>query len=124
MSRLVDDGVLDGVTSKGDALQKRLDRAFGQHPHVGDIRGRGMFRGVELVKDRTRKTPFAPDQNVHARLKAEAFAQGLICYPMGGTMDGKRGDHVLLAPPFTLTEDHLDELVDKLAKALDRALPA
>ena len=75
-------------------LQERL----GQHPHVGDIRGRGLFWGVEFVKDRETKECFDPTLKIHARLKAAAFDAGLICYPMGGTIDGRRGDHVLLGP--------------------------
>ena len=92
------------------------------HPHVGDIRGRGLFWGLELVADRERKTPFDPRTRIHARIKAEALKAGLLCYPMGGTLDGERGDHVLLAPPFILEERQLDELVTKLAGALDAVL--
>lgn len=95
---------------------------FGQHPHVGDIRGRGLFQGIEFVEDRQTKAPFDPARKLHARIKAAAFEAGLICYPMGGTVDGQRGDHVLLAPPFILTEDQLGELVDKLGQAVDAAL--
>ncbi|WP_108813745.1 aspartate aminotransferase family protein [Loktanella sp. Alg231-35] len=112
-------GLVAGVSSKGEALQDMLRTRFGQHPHVGDIRGRGLFVGVEFVADRDTKACIDPQHKFHARLKAAAFAQGLICYPMGGTVDGKQGDHVLLAPPFICTADHLSEVVEKLGVAVD-----
>jgi adenosylmethionine-8-amino-7-oxononanoate aminotransferase len=120
--RLHDDGLLARVAPLGAALESRLRAAFGGHPHVGDIRGRGLFWGLELVADRERKTPFDPRARIHARIKAEALKAGLLCYPMGGTLDGERGDHVLLAPPFIVEERQLDELVSKLAGALDAVL--
>ncbi len=120
--RLHEDGLLKRVGTLGAALQSRLRAAFAAHPHVGDIRGRGLFQGLEIVADRTSKAPFDPRLRTHARIKAEAMDRGLMCYPMGGTIDGVRGDHVLLAPPFILKENQLDELVEKLAGALDTAL--
>ncbi len=117
-------GLLERVRTQGDKLDARLRTRLGQHPHVGDIRGRGLFRGVELVSDRETRSPFDPERKLHARIKAEAMAAGLICYPMGGTIDGKIGDHILLAPPFIIEDAQLDELTDKLATALDRALAA
>ncbi len=89
---------------------------------MGDIRGRGLFRGLELVADRETKEPFAPERGIAARVKKAAFEAGLICYPMAGTIDGRRGDHVLLAPPFIISEDEIGELVDKLGTAFDVAL--
>ncbi|MBA85544.1 MAG: aspartate aminotransferase family protein [Rhodobacteraceae bacterium] len=124
LERLVDDAVLSRVTPAGLKLHAALNARLAQHPHVGDIRGVGLFQGIELVADRASKAPFAPADKRHAQLKAAAFDEGLICYPMGGTLDGKRGDHVLLAPPFIISDAQIEELVDKLAKALDRALPA
>ncbi|MDH4094522.1 MAG: aspartate aminotransferase family protein [Betaproteobacteria bacterium] len=120
--RLHDDGLLARVAPLGTALESRLRSAFDAHPHVGDIRGRGLFWGLELVADRERKTPFDPRARIHARVKAEALKAGLLCYPMGGTIDGERGDHVLLAPPFILEERQLDELVSRLGQALDAVL--
>lgn len=122
LDRLLDDGVAARVAPLGKALRERLVDRFGQHPHVGDIRGRGLFQGIELVEDRETKAPFDPGRKLHVTIKAAAFEAGLICYPMGGTVDGQRGDHVLLAPPFILTEDQLDELVDKLGQAVETAL--
>jgi len=117
--RLHEDGVLARVTPLGQALEKRLRNAFGDHPHVGDIRGRGLFRGIELVEDRATKKPFDPKLRMHARVKRKAMQAGLMCYPMGGTIDGVQGDHVLLAPPFIVEEAQLDELVDKLGAAIE-----
>ena len=120
--RLHDDRVLARVKPLGEALDHRLRGAFAKHPHVGDIRGRGLFRALELVEDRSSKKPFDPALRLHARVKAQALHAGLLCYPMGGTLDGTRGDHVVLAPPFIVEERQLDELVDKLGAALAAAL--
>ncbi len=106
----------------GEKLDALLRARFGQHPHVGDIRGRGLFRGMEFVRDRSTKEPFDPAVRLAARLRQAAFEEGLICYPMGGTIDGRRGDHVLLAPPFIITEGELEMLVDRLEAALSRVL--
>jgi adenosylmethionine-8-amino-7-oxononanoate aminotransferase len=112
------------VQRLGRALEARLRARFGEHPHVGDIRGRGLFWGLELVGDRPSKQPFDPGQRLNAKIKQRAMEQGLLCYPMGGTIDGARGDHVLLAPPFIVTESQLDELTEKLGRALDAATAA
>jgi adenosylmethionine-8-amino-7-oxononanoate aminotransferase len=120
--RLHEDGLLARVAPLGALLERRLRQAFGEHPHVGDIRGRGLFWGLELVAERASKRPFEPRLRVHARLKKAALQAGLLCYPMGGTLDGVQGDHVLLAPPFILEEAQFDELVAKLGAALDAVL--
>jgi hypothetical protein len=112
------------VQRLGRALEARLRARFGGHPHVGDIRGRGLFWGLELVADRDTREPFDPGERVHAKVKQRAMEEGLLCYPMGGTIDGARGDHVLVAPPFIVTDGQLDELVDKLGRALDAAVAA
>jgi adenosylmethionine-8-amino-7-oxononanoate aminotransferase len=122
LDRLTDGEILPGVLAKGAALKERLTDAFGQHPNVGDIRGRGLFQGLELVRDRETKAPFDPSLKLHKRVKAAAMDAGLMCYPMGGTIDGRQGNHVLLAPPFIVTEDQIDELVGKLSTALKVAL--
>ena len=116
------DGLLAKVKEMGEVLDARLTERLGNHRHVGDIRGRGLFRGVELVADRATKEPFDPALRLHARIKAEAMQRGMICYPMGGTADGWKGDHVLLAPPFIVDADHLDMIVDRLAGAIDAAI--
>jgi adenosylmethionine-8-amino-7-oxononanoate aminotransferase len=119
---IVRDRLLDAVKARGRGLKERLDAAFRDHPHVGDIRGRGLFWGVELVADRASKQTFDPALRVHARIKARAMAEGLMVYPMGGTIDGRLGDHVLLAPPFIVTEADLDAIVGRLQRAIDGAL--
>jgi adenosylmethionine-8-amino-7-oxononanoate aminotransferase len=108
----------------GEQLGQRLRARFEGHAHVGDIRGRGLFWGLEFVRDRKTREPFDPALRLHARLKAQALELGLMCYPMGGTLDGQRGDHVLLAPPFIMEAGHADEIVEKFAAALDRTLDA
>ncbi|MDG9883816.1 aspartate aminotransferase family protein [Pseudomonas sp. GD04058] len=115
-------GLLNQVVTLGDTLRARLAERFSEHPHVGDVRGRGLFRGIELVNERATKTPFDPSIKLHARVKKAAMAQGLMCYPMGGTIDGQRGDHILLAPPYIIDSRHIDEIVDKLALAIDSAI--
>lgn len=120
--RLHEDGVLARVGPMGERLEGKLRAALGAHPHIGDIRGRGLFRALELVADRETKQPFDPNLRLHARVKQAAMRAGLMCYPMGGTLDGVRGDHVLLAPPFIVEDTHLDELVDKLRTAITDTL--
>lgn len=115
-------GLLPKVRAQGDKLAAALEDRFGQHPHVGDLRGRGLFRGVELVADRETKAPFNPALGLAAKIKKAAFSAGLICYPMSGTIDGQSGDHVLLAPPFIITDAQIDELTDKLSGAIATAL--
>ncbi len=117
-----EDGLLDNVRRQGEALMLRLRQRFDNHPNVGDVRGRGLFVGVELVSDRASKTPFDPAARLHARVKANAMAGGLICYPGGGTIDGRHGDHVLLAPPFIVTSDDVSDIVERLGDAIDSAV--
>lgn len=116
--------LLENVRTQGARLKARLAARFGDHAHVGDIRGRGLFCGVELVADRASKTPFEPMSRLYSRIKSEAMQRGLLVYPMGGTMDGRSGDHVLIAPPFIIDERHVDEIVDRLGTAIDAALSA
>ena len=114
VEKLTDGGLAERSRIMGARLQDALTDAFGQHPHIGDIRGRGLFRGLEIVADRETKRPFDPDRAIHKACKKASFEAGLICYPMGGTIDGRHGDHILLAPPFILEDHHLDEIVTKL----------
>jgi len=116
------DGLPARVARLGEHLAQRLRARLGGHPHVGDIRGRGLFQAVELVADRASGSSFDPALQLHARIKRTALADGLICYPGGGTIDGRRGDHVLLAPSYLTDEPELDAAVDLLAGAIDRAL--
>ena len=112
------DKLLANVRTQGAALQAALERRFGQHAHIGDIRGRGLFIGLEIVADRETKAPFDPALAVHQSLKRHAMQAGLICYPMSGTLDGRLGHHVLLAPPYIINAEHVTEIVDKLDLAM------
>jgi adenosylmethionine-8-amino-7-oxononanoate aminotransferase len=114
--------LLANVRRQGEVLRQRLESRFGNHPFVGDIRGRGLFWALELVRDRGTKEPFDPALALHARIKAEGLARGLICYPGAGTADGERGDHVIISPPFIVTEAEIDEIVERLGDTLDAAL--
>jgi adenosylmethionine-8-amino-7-oxononanoate aminotransferase len=116
------DDLLAQVGRRGALLRQMLGDAFGTHEHVGDIRGRGLFLALELVRDRETKEPFAPEVKLHAAIKSEAMARGLLVYPMGGTIDGQLGDHVLLAPPFIVTPGELSEIVSRLADAVEAAV--
>ena len=114
--------LLPRVVQMGEFLSAALETRFGQHPNIGDIRGRGLFQGLEIVEDREAKTPFDPTRRIAPKVKAAAFEAGLMCYPMQGTRDGAKGDHVLLAPPFILGEGEISLIVDRLDSALTRAL--
>jgi adenosylmethionine-8-amino-7-oxononanoate aminotransferase len=116
------DDLLAQVRARGATLARLLHEQFDAHPNVGDIRGRGLFMGVELVADRATKATFDPDGKLHARVKKRAMANGLLVYPMGGTIDGRHGDHVLLAPPFIVTDADLQQIVERLARSINEAL--
>ncbi len=116
------DNLLGRVQEAGSYFSAQLHEALGAHSHVGDIRGRGLFWGVELVKDKATKAPFDPARKLHARVKKEAFSRGLMVYPMGGTVDGLYGDHVLLAPPFIASNAELALVAKQLAVAVDAAI--
>jgi hypothetical protein len=116
------DGLLENVRTMGERLRSLLAARLGAHAHVGDLRGRGLFLGLEIVEDRATKAPFDPALKLHARIKQAAMARGLMVYPAGGTIDGARGDHVLVAPPFIVDDQDLDRIVDRLGAALDAAI--
>jgi adenosylmethionine-8-amino-7-oxononanoate aminotransferase len=120
---LRDEGLLGRVKDAGVRLMSLLTDRFGDHPNVGDIRGRGLLQAVELVADRSTKAPFDPSLAIHQRAKADAFDRGLLIYPGGGTIDGRLGDHILLAPPYNVTGEELDMIVDLLADTIDAVLP-
>lgn len=121
---IAEEQLLGRVRLQGARLRELLIERFEDHPNVGDVRGRGLFMGVELVADRASKRPFDPQLRLHARIKAAAMQRGLMCYAMGGTIDGRLGDHLLLAPPFTVTDAELEEIVRRLGVAIDAALAA
>jgi adenosylmethionine-8-amino-7-oxononanoate aminotransferase len=118
------DGLVAKVRDDGVAFGAMLAEALGNHAHVGDIRGRGFFWGIELVADRASKAPFDPALKINATIKKDAMARGLLCYPFGGTVDGRQGDHVLLAPPFIATRQDLQEIAVRLAASIDAVTSA
>jgi len=117
-----EENILARVRATGKRLEEMLNDRFGEHPNVGDVRGRGLFLALEFVADRNSKTPLEPRRKVAATLKDVAMANGLICYPASGTADGVAGDHVLLAPPFTISEDEVGLLVERLARSIAETL--
>jgi adenosylmethionine-8-amino-7-oxononanoate aminotransferase len=119
-----EDNLLDNVRAMGARLEQGLTERLGNHRNVGDIRGRGLFWAVELVRDRATKDVFDPALRLNERVKQEAFRRGLACYPMGGTIDGRRGDHVILAPPYIVTAEQVDMIVERFGAAVDAALAA
>ncbi|MEM5274913.1 aspartate aminotransferase family protein [Cupriavidus taiwanensis] len=121
---IVEDKLLANVLARGEQLRSRLREALADHPNLGDVRGRGLFVGVEFVADRDSKATLDPALKTHARLKSAAMQNGLLVYPMGGTVDGVHGDHVLFAPPFICTPRDIDNIVDRFAAAVGAVLPA
>lgn len=119
---IADEGLVERARCSGAALRAQLESRFGQHSNVGDIRGRGLFLGLELVRDRDSRAPFDPFHALHAVVKRTAMARGLMIYPSGGTVDGTRGDHILLAPALTASQDELDGIVERLSLAIADAL--
>ena len=115
-------GLLSNVRDRGAELDAALRGRFGQHAHVGNIRGRGLFIGIEIVKDRDSKAPFDTAAGIPAGIKAAAMANGLMVYPMGGTIDGSSGAHILLAPPYILESGHISLIVERLAASIDAVL--
>ena len=117
---LLNDNILKNVNNSGDYLKDTLRAKFAQHAHVGDIRGRGLFYGLEIVQDRESKEPFPLSYGIARKIKSVAKDKGLLCYPMSGTVDGKIGDHVLLAPPYIINETEINNLSTLLAESLDQ----
>jgi adenosylmethionine-8-amino-7-oxononanoate aminotransferase len=118
------DGLLERVRMLGARLEAGLTERFGNHGHIGDIRGRGLFQAIELVQDRGSREAFDPARKLNLRIRDEALARGLAVYPGGGTVDGRVGDHILLAPPYTASEEEIDLIVTRLGEAVDAALAA
>ena len=122
IKKLINNDLVTRSAEKGKKLSNMLESKFSQHPNVGDIRGRGLFQGIEFVEDREKKKPLDPGLKFATKLKMNAFEAGLICYPMSGTRDGKNGDHVLLAPPFIIEDSQMDELIEKIDSAITKTL--
>ena len=112
------------VKEKGERLHQALQQQFAEHPNVGDVRGRGLFLGIELVQDKQTKEPLNPNFNLPEQIRYTAMQHGLLCYPMGGTIDGRRGHHVLLAPPFIINDAELELIVERISSTLNAILPA
>ncbi|WP_149540179.1 aspartate aminotransferase family protein [Siccirubricoccus phaeus] len=119
---MAEEKLLENVQAMGARLEQRLTERFGNHRHIGDIRGRGLFWAVEFVTDRATKQVFDPALKVNERVKQEAFRRGLACYPMGGTIDGRQGDHAILAPPYITTPEQIDTIVEIFGEAIDTVL--
>jgi adenosylmethionine-8-amino-7-oxononanoate aminotransferase len=119
---IAEDNLLDNVRAMGRRLEERLTERFGNHRHVGDIRGRGLFWAIELVADRASKAVFDPALKLHEQIKLAAVRHGVAVYPMGGTVDGKRGDHVVIAPAYIAGPRHIDAIVERLGAAVDDVL--
>jgi adenosylmethionine-8-amino-7-oxononanoate aminotransferase len=117
-----EDNLVANVQVMGRRLEAALHERFGNHRHVGDIRGRGLFWALEFVTDRATKQVFDPALKLNERVKAEGIVRGLATYPMGGTIDGARGDHVIVAPPYIVTASNIDTIVQRLGDAVDAAL--
>ena len=117
-----DRGLLENVRLQGNAFQQALTERLGNQAYLGDIRGRGLFWGIELVADRTSKEPFDPALKLHEVIKSKAMERGMICYPGQGTADGARGNHVLLAPPFIVTGEQVVEIANRTGDAIEAAI--
>ncbi|WP_419899223.1 aspartate aminotransferase family protein [Roseomonas sp. USHLN139] len=117
-----DDNLLANVQAMGARLEAALQDRFGNHAHVGDIRGRGLFWALEFVEDRGSRKTFAPERKVNEAVKDAAMAAGVMIYPMGGTIDGRQGDHVIVAPPYIARPDDIDAIVERLGRAVDSVL--
>ena len=118
------DALVAKASDDGAYMFARLAEAIGDRDYVGDIRGRGLFIGIELVADRATKEPFDPALQLFAQVRARGLDNGLICYPTGGNVDGVRGDQIIVSPPYIATRAELDEIVDKLAKSLEEVVTA
>jgi adenosylmethionine-8-amino-7-oxononanoate aminotransferase len=114
------DDLLSNVKARGYQLRSELERVFANHPHVGDVRGRGLFIGLELVADRKTKECFSSTLKVNGNLKKRAFDNGLLIYPNGGTVDGSKGDHVVFSPAYTVSEEEISQIVERFSYSLDQ----
>ncbi len=123
LTAIKEERLLDNIALRGKEIRAGLRSALGDHQNVGDIRGRGLFIGVEFVANRESKEPFDPAEKTHNQIQRAAMSNGLLCYGMGGTIDGQRGDHILLAPPYTLNVEEQQELIEKFVASVNQCLP-
>ena len=124
LQTMLEQNLPEQVKEKGSGLRQALQQRFVDHPNVGDVRGRGLFLGIELVQDKQTKEPLNPNFNLPEQIRHTAMRHGLLCYPMGGTIDGRRGHHILLAPPFIINDAELELIVERLSSTLNAILPA
>ncbi|KAI1184907.1 putative aminotransferase [Nemania serpens] len=113
------DSLVARCADKGQWLQKELKSTFSKCKYVGDIRGRGLFWGMEFVKDKAAKEPFEPALRFTWKMVDEAFRRGLSIYPGAGTADGARGDHVIIAPPYNMTDEEFEVMMKLLKETYD-----
>jgi len=111
------------VTPAGEMLRKALG-ALENHPNVGQVRGLGLLQGVEFVKDKKTREPFPKENGIAEKIRQAALEKNVLVYPGQGTVDGLRGDHVLLAPPFIIKAEECEQIAGALKYALDKVLPA
>jgi adenosylmethionine-8-amino-7-oxononanoate aminotransferase len=116
---LQEDDLVTNVAARGDTLERLLTERFGNHRQVGDIRGRGLFWALEFVADRSRRAPFPPADGIAEKVKEAALDRGLAIYPCTGTVDGRSGDHIIIAPPYIVADADLGDIVDRLGEAVD-----
>jgi adenosylmethionine-8-amino-7-oxononanoate aminotransferase len=116
------DGLIERVRSSGADFQSSLRESLSRFDEIGDVRGRGYFIGVELVRDRLSKAPFPRARGLSFDIGKRAFEDGLICYPCAGNVDGTNGDTIILAPPYNARDVELEEIIVKLTAAIDAAL--
>jgi hypothetical protein len=114
--------LLENVCLQGKLLYEALCAEFLGNNYIGDIRGRGLLWGLELVADRNTKEPFDPQLKLHEQIKLNALENGLMCYPGSGTADGVKGNHILLAPPYTISSKHIEEIVGKLVLTIRQTI--
>jgi adenosylmethionine-8-amino-7-oxononanoate aminotransferase len=117
-----EDQLLGNVRVQGAKLKAMLDKTFADHPNIGDIRGRGLFWGLEIVENKETKEPFAAELNLAGKIKTDILENGMLSYPSQGCVDGKSGDHILLAPPYTVSDDELDTIIAITKKSLETQL--
>tara|TARA_Y100000590_G_C15747303_1_gene1022632 strand:- start:2688 stop:4025 length:1338 start_codon:yes stop_codon:yes gene_type:complete len=122
LDELLNRNLLEKVILKGEKMKKMLNKKFSNIEYIGEIRGRGLLIGIELVKNKYTKEPFDPIHKIYNKVKFNALEEGLMVYPNGGSIDGLKGDHILIAPPFIINNRNIKEIVDKIALVLDKTI--
>ena len=115
--------LFEGVAPAGESLYKAIAK-LASHPHVGQVRGLGLLQGVEFVKDKNTREPFPKDAGIAEKIRLAALENGVLLYPGQGTVDGSRGDHILLAPPFVIKPEEGELIADALCYAVGKVFAA